>query len=416
MTQRLGRVIIRTSAAVDPYEPGAGSTGAMLTTLRDQWDNVLPNSTDDMAICADVGAGAGLAYTSGRYCVGSAASLSGLENQWRHETGHNWGSSHYEGDTPEGPTIMSGNGLSRFSSPELSKIIPRRNGFVSNLDNLGAYTYPIPPRANADVLSLNGGQTSVTIDVLSNDSDSNGQSLSILSFAGTSAKGGTITRSVGTGTGGRDQLIYTPPTNFSGFDTFQYRIKDSTAYEGMNFVYINSAPPSFYSHVNYGGWQGDLKIGTYTLSQLTAAGLTDDSISSLRVPAGYKVTLYSSDNFAGTAVVKTANDSSLFDDGINDQTSSIKVEAYQATLYTDTNFAGDSTDLPVGTYTTAQLSAAGYSNNSLSSLKVPAGLKVTLYKDDNFAGTSVVKTADDSSLVDDGLNDQISSIKVEIVP
>jgi hypothetical protein len=37
-----------------------------------------------------------------------------------------------------------------------------------------------------------------------------------------------------------------------------------------------------------------------------------------------------------------------------------------------------------------------------------------LYTSDNFGGTSVVKTANDSSLIDDGFNDTVSSIKVEV--
>ncbi|MBU0700303.1 hypothetical protein KKE26_03270 [bacterium] len=49
----------------------------------------------------------------------------------------------------------------------------------------------------------------------------------------------------------------------------------------------------------------------------------------------------------------------------------------------------------------------------VSSIKVPAGCKATLYKDINYAGGSLVRTADDSTLVNDNFNDVTSSIKVE---
>jgi hypothetical protein len=59
------------------------------------------------------------------------------------------------------------------------------------------------------------------------------------------------------------------------------------------------------------------------------------------------------------------------------------------------------------------LNAQGILNDDISSLKVTAGYKVTLYKHDNFGGSSLVKTGDDACLVDDAFNDSASSLKVE---
>src|SRR6185369_17929008 len=81
-----------------------------------------------------------------------------------------------------------------------------------------------------------------------------------------------------------------------------------------------------FQNTSYGGWRANFPPGNYTAAQITAAGGVVDDASSIRVPAGMKVTLYTGDNFTGTAVVKTADDSSLIDDGINDQVSSLKVE------------------------------------------------------------------------------------------
>jgi hypothetical protein len=75
--------------------------------------------------------------------------------------------------------------------------------------------------------SIMGGQ-SVTIDVLANDFSRNGSNLTISTFQPTSQRGGTITRSVGTGPGGRDRLTYTAPTGQQGSDSFTYTITDGT--------------------------------------------------------------------------------------------------------------------------------------------------------------------------------------------
>jgi hypothetical protein len=92
-------------------------------------------------------------------------------------------------------------------------------------------------------------------------------------------------------------------------------------------TFIDGYPPKveLYQNTNYSGWKCSLTCGSYTLSELTAMGFVNDDASSIKVPSGYRVTLYSSDNFTGTSVVKTANDSSFIDDGLNDVVSSIIV-------------------------------------------------------------------------------------------
>jgi hypothetical protein len=83
-----------------------------------------------------------------------------------------------------------------------------------------------------------------------------------------------------------------------------------------------------------------------------------------------------------------------------------------ATFYKDCNYAGTAVGLAVGNYTLAQMKAKGILDDDISSLKVQSGYKVTLYWDDNFGGTSLVKTADDACLVDDGWNDKVTSLSV----
>src|SRR5690606_24119978 len=65
------------------------------------------------------------------------------------------------------------------------------------------------------------------LDVMGNDFDINGDDFDIDSFDGVSALGGTITRSVGTGPGGRDELLYSAPAS-AGMDSFSYTLRDAT--------------------------------------------------------------------------------------------------------------------------------------------------------------------------------------------
>ena len=218
---RVGKVVIRSSSATDPYVAAGGDTGLLLNEVKNQWNNVIPvGTTHDIALVARPGAGGGLAWvgavgTSTRYSSNATESNGDFSIYWRHEAGHNWGSSHYEGGgNPEGSTIMSNNSLSRFSSSELAKIIAHKATKTSILDNLGSYAVALPPRANMDRATFITGN-SVTLDVLANDSDSNGNAIDILSFVSPTPLGGTVTLSAGTGPGGRDQLVYTPPAGLT---------------------------------------------------------------------------------------------------------------------------------------------------------------------------------------------------------
>lgn len=86
-----------------------------------------------------------------------------------------------------------------------------------------------------------------------------------------------------------------------------------------------------------------------------------------------------------------------------------------ATVYQHCSYGGYAVSLAEGSYTLAQLNAKGIANNDLSSLKVQSGYQIKLYNDDNFGGSSVTKTADDSCLVDDNFNDLTTSVVVSKV-
>jgi hypothetical protein len=83
-----------------------------------------------------------------------------------------------------------------------------------------------------------------------------------------------------------------------------------------------------------------------------------------------------------------------------------------ATVYNDCNFSGAAAGLGVGDYTLGALNSRGIGNDAISSLRVSSGYEVILYEHDNFAGWARTYTADDACLVDDGINDGASSLRV----
>ncbi len=161
-----------------------------------------------------------------------------------------------------------------------------------------------------------------------------------------------------------------------------------------------------YEHINYLGRSQELAVGRYDLGQLS---IGNDVISSVKVPSGWKVTLYQHGGFQGATKVLTADTPALPD--FNDRTSSIVVEGKAvAVVYEHNNYLGRSQELAVGRYDLGQLSIG---NDVISSVKVPSRWKVTLYQHGGFQGATKVLTADTPALPD--FNDRTSSIVVEHV-
>ena len=105
----------------------------------------------------------------------------------------------------------------------------------------------IPPEAVDDQAETNE-DTPVTIEVLANDSDAETIIVFLESFSNPSQQGGSVARDDrGTSFRNDDRLIYTPPLNFSGTDTFSYTIEDSffeqdTATVTVTVHPVNDAP------------------------------------------------------------------------------------------------------------------------------------------------------------------------------
>ena len=254
---RVGRIVLRESDEANPYDFELDPDQNFLDVFYEvatQWREVLPDGTADVVLFASsrgYGGWGDLRMVGSPVGVTTNMPLEPFEegdvsNIWRHEVGHNWGVSHFEGGTqsadqegrgPEWKTVMSGNQLSRLSVSEAAVILSYRNEIVDSLDFVGPFPLPIPPRASMDRYIYIEGQR---FDVLENDHDSNGQQIALSEVQSASQLGGVVERSIGTGSDGRDELIYRAPEGRSDwdYDRFTYRIEDPDGLEAVGSVIV----------------------------------------------------------------------------------------------------------------------------------------------------------------------------------
>ncbi len=275
---QIGKIVVRAHQAQDPYQTDGTDKSRLLQRMRSLWNAGNPmGNTHHMAGLIHRDLNGGLAYGGSSGVIGTslAYSVSDSDNGdfwwlWRHEVGHNWGSGHTEGGgRTEGATIMTGdNALSRFSSAELVKIVGHRNDRAHLFQNLGPYPLPLPPRANLTTSPFLRN-TPVIIDVMANDSDMNGDPISLLSFDATTNRGGNVSRVAGAGPGGRDLVLYSPPpTMSSGTDWFRYRIRDASGMDSVGFAVTR--PRSMVLNLT-DRWRLDDGAGTIAVNQRRAS-------------------------------------------------------------------------------------------------------------------------------------------------
>lgn len=121
------------------------------------------------------------------------------------------------------------------------------------------------------------------------------------------------------------------------------------------------------------------------------------SVSSVKVPEGFRVTLFEKDNFAGRSLVLTHDTGTdyLTKNNFDNITSSLVVETAainvpMVTLYKG-EYSGNPAQFPVGRY---DFRDGGYEDNAVASIRIPRGLQVTLYENGSFRGRSMVLRAD----------------------
>ncbi len=270
---RLGTVIIRTNESTDPLRDLVTATGAAanasasLAAFKDYWnDNPSEvGTTHDLAVYHVKSAPSGLAYvnrvaTSFKYAtMGGNGATSWANGTAVHEVGHLWNLRHtnssgifYEnrprnnsGSTTSGGndyyiSVMHGSGnhnIGRFSTTEaqvVRQVLDQKRSAGTPVAN----PQQMKPFGVYDEYEMQSNDP-VTIDVISNDYDINNDVLDVRLLDQVSNLGGTISLSAGTGPGGRNELIYTPPASgLNGRDFFHYTVFDTTGRTDFGAVYM----------------------------------------------------------------------------------------------------------------------------------------------------------------------------------
>jgi hypothetical protein len=155
----------------------------------------------------------------GNGCRGGHAYAAGLGQEaggLMHEGGHAFGTSH----GMDKADAMKGNRA--FFGPNNIRVVVNGMKGRSESDHPAVvYSGALPPHAQDDIAETPKDKP-VTINVIDNDFDGNGEALS-LRAVGKCAKGGTVTL-----TADKKRVIYTPPAGFVGLDNFKYEVVDSS--------------------------------------------------------------------------------------------------------------------------------------------------------------------------------------------
>ena len=179
-----------------------------------------------------------------------------------------------------------------------------------------------------------------------------------------------------------------------------------------------TGPVQLYQHCDFAGWRASFNTtGNISTAQIQAAGGINNDASSIRIAAGYRVTLFDLDGQAGTSVTLTGDTACFVGVNFNDMLSSMRIEstASGVVFFQHSNFSGTSTQpLGPGDYTLSALQARGFVNDWASSVRVPAGRTVTMYQHDGFTGTSWTVQSDVANLTNlsPSANDHVSSVRV----
>lgn len=266
----------------DPPDPWDRTTLIdQLGQLRTRWETESPAPRDLVQLLMGRSLGGGIAWIPGicsSYSYSVASGITGsfptpLVNNsaqnWdvmvsAHEIGHGLNMSHTHqlqppvdgcGLIPQDcsvatagqGTIMSychtcGGGLANIRLEfHQANITQSLNFLSSSACNYGGAA--LPPVALADRASGFAGYPT-QIDVLANEIDLNCEALVISTFSALSSRGATITRSVGTGPGGRDELRYALPAGATaGVDTFSYTARDASGQTATATVTVDAYVP-----------------------------------------------------------------------------------------------------------------------------------------------------------------------------
>lgn len=175
-----------------------------------------------------------------------------------------------------------------------------------------------------------------------------------------------------------------------------------------------SALVKVYEHENFKGKSKEIQVGEHPSM---SSFLGNDKISSLQVPKGHYIRIYTDSGFRGRNIP-------LFEGNYadiphwNDRISSIKVFKHDthifpiAEFFIHSNYGGQRQAL-AATGPQTDYNQPFFEYDSISSMKVPEGVKVVLYKDAEFKGSKQeFGPGNYPKLSTFGWNDKVSSIQI----
>ncbi|MBD8489975.1 hypothetical protein IFO69_14555 [Echinicola sp. CAU 1574] len=169
---------------------------------------------------------------------------------------------------------------------------------------------------------------------------------------------------------------------------------------------------SIFKHAHFKGTSA-----TYGTGQFVTIPIGNDQISSIKVEPGYFVYLYRDTGFRGPRLVLFGGNYPYVEDW-NDQISSMEIFEHDPNLYPlvsfyqHANFGGFKQNL-AGLGASTDYNFPFLKNDSITSMKVPEGTRVVLYKDSQLRGNSKeFGPGEYSNLVHFGFQDNASSVQI----
>jgi len=157
-----------------------------------------------------------------------------------------------------------------------------------------------------------------------------------------------------------------------------------------------------------------LSPGDYNTEQLKSLSVSDNMVSAIRVNNGFRVSLYSDDNFQGTVQHYTGPTVLCLPSTMRNRVSSMKVVCLSDPNFSNCGFNGvagaifqkdvDDVDAHIGVsvgpgdYDTQRMIAMGAGDDNTKRVAVNNGYAITLFNEDNFQGAHRVFLGDESDL------------------
>ena len=179
---------------------------------------------------------------------------------------------------------------------------------------------------------------------------------------------------------------------------------------------FESSQPLFFPLADYQGLPiVELGAGSYTQAQLAQHGIANNSLSSIRVPAGFKIEAFDSADLTGTPVIISGDTPSLATRHFDNMLSSMRISRITvgATFYELCGRQGYNVNLPVGNYNASALAQWGIGDNQISQIIPVPGREVEIFDGMSFDGKSrLARESVCLANVGGGFDNITSSIKI----